>query len=135
MRPCEPEPLTLKPFAADTRVCLVGEDHVVREASLGGAGRFESLPALTLFLPAGSSYPVGAKLTVNLLPSTRRADASLHFEDSQQVPAPLIAESRVAFECIVLATGSLEGAHAEHALVVARVLLAHQRWPRGCATS
>jgi hypothetical protein len=135
MRPCDTEPLTLKPFSTDHRVCLVGEDRVVREASLGGAGRFESLPTLTLFVPTGAGYAVGANLTVNLLPSARRTDAGLHFEDSQHVPAPLIAESRLAFECVVLATGSLEGGHAENAIVVARVLLAHQRWPRGCAIS
>jgi hypothetical protein len=132
MRPCDTEQLTVKPFAAENVVLAIGEDRVAREVVLGGAGRFESQPSLTLFLPSQTSYPVGANLTVNLLPAGRRADAGTHYEDSQQVRAPLIAESRLAFECIVSATGSLDGENAG-GMVVVRILRAHQRWPRGCA--
>jgi flavin reductase (DIM6/NTAB) family NADH-FMN oxidoreductase RutF len=75
----------------------------------------------------------GRRKPVNLLPAGRRGDAGNHYEDSRQVRAPLIAESRLAFECLVIASGTLDGNHASQTMVVARVLLAHQRWPRGCA--
>lgn len=133
MRPCDTSELTLKPFAADSLAWVVGEDHVARKVTLGGAGRFESLPTLTLFVSSDESYPVGAKLTVNLLPAARPAHAGMHFEDSDAIPSPRIAEARVAFECLVIATGSLDGKHAESTVVVVRVLSSHQRWPRGCA--
>jgi hypothetical protein len=111
----------------------VGEDRVAREVVLGGAGRFELQPALTLYVSADAHHPVGSNLTVNVLPGSRRPDAGHHFEESQQVRAPRIAVSRLAFECVVQATGSLEGDHAQSLIVVARVLQTHQRWPRGCA--
>jgi hypothetical protein len=133
MRPCSVEQLTVKPFAAEHRVLAVGEDRVAREVVLGGAGRFVSQASLTLFLPSDAGFPVGANLTVNLLPAGRRADAPNHYEAGQRVRAPLIAESRLAFECLVIASGTLDGEHAKQSVVVARVLLAHQRWPRGCA--
>jgi hypothetical protein len=133
MRPCSVEQLTIKPFAAENLVLAVGEDRVAREVVLGGAGRFASQASLTLFLPLDAGFPVGANLTVNLLPVGRRADAGVHYEDSRQVRAPLIAESRLAFECLVTASGTVDGDHANQNVVVARVLLAHQRWPRGCA--
>ena len=105
----------------------------MREVALGGAGRFESLATLTLFVPPGTAYRVGSNLTVNLLPAARRHDAGVHFENSDSVPSPRISESRLAFECIVLTTGTLDGEHAQNGIVVVRVLAAHQRWPRGCA--
>lgn len=133
MRPCDIDQLALKPFANDSVVLVVGEDSVARKVELGGAGRFKSLPALTLFVSPGDSYPIGTKLTANLLSAGRPAAAGLHFESSAAIPAPRIAESRVAFECVVLARGSLEGDHAQRAVVVLHVLATHQRWPRGCA--
>jgi hypothetical protein len=133
MRPCQTHELALKPFAADSIAVAIGEDRIARDVVLGGAGVFESLPALTLFVAAGANYPVGAKLTVNLLSAARPADAGIHFEDSAAIPAPRIAEARLAFECVVLARGSLEGDRPQSAVVVAEVLSTHQRWPRGCA--
>jgi hypothetical protein len=133
MRACDTTQLTFKPFVAGDVVLVVGEDRDVREVALGGAGRFESLPTLTLFVPPGSAYLVGSNLTVNLLPAAHRHDVGIHFENGDSVPSPRIAESRLAFECIVVATGILDGEHAQNTIVVVRVLAAHQRWPRGCA--
>jgi hypothetical protein len=133
MRPCDTEQLTLKPFAGDNHALVVGEDRVPREMVLGGAGRFESQPALTLFVSATAKLPVGAHLTVNVLSGRPRADERVHYEDSQHVRAPRIAESRLAFEGIVMATGSLEDDQEKAGIMVVRVLRTHQRWPRGCA--
>jgi hypothetical protein len=133
MRPCDTAQIAFKPFVASDVVLVVGEDRTVCEVALGGAGRFESLPTLTLFVPPGSAYRVGSHLTVNLLPAARRHDTGVHFEDSDSVRSPRIAESRLAFECVVLATGTFDSEHAQDRIVVARVLSTHQRWPRGCA--
>jgi hypothetical protein len=133
MRPCDIAQLAFKPFATNDVVLVVGEDRAVCEVALGGAGRFESLPTLTLFVPPGAAYLVGSHLTVNLLLATRRHDAGVSFENSDCVRSPRIAESRLAFECVVLATGTLGGEHAQKGIVVAHVLATHQRWPRGCA--
>jgi hypothetical protein len=133
MRPCDIDQLALKPFATDNLTLVVGEDRVPRKVVLGGAGRLESLPTLTLFVSPTESYSVGAKVTVNLLPAARPANAGTQFEDSEAIPVPRIAESRFAFECVVLATGVLDGDHAQSRVVVVRILASHQRWPRGCA--
>jgi hypothetical protein len=133
MRPCETHQLAWKPFAPDSVAVAVGEDRIARAVVLGGAGRFESLPTLTLFVAADANYPVGAKLTVNVLPAGRSAGGGVHFEDSDAIAAPRIAESRFTFEGVVLARGSLDGEHAQGGVVVVRVLTSHQRWPRGCA--
>jgi hypothetical protein len=133
MRSCDTQHLALKPFAADGVALVVGDDRVARKVELGGAGHFESFPTLTLFISPDEGYPIGSKLTVNLLPAARPANAATHFESSESIAAPRIAESRVAFECVVVATGSLDGEHARNTVVVARVLASHQRWPRGCA--
>lgn len=133
MRPSDTEQLALKPFAGDSLALVVGEDRVARKVALGGGGRFESMPALTVFVAPDDGYAVGSELTVNLVPAGRPANASMHFEDSDTIAAPRIAESRIAFECVVIATGSLHGEHNQNTVLVTRVLSSHQRWPRGCA--
>ena len=133
MRPCDIAQLAFKPFATNDVVLVVGEDRAVHEVALGGAGRFESIPTLTLFVSSGAAYLVGSHLTVNLLLATRPRDAAVSFENSDSVRSPRIAESRLAFECIVTATGTLDGEHVQNRILVARVVSAYQRWPRGCA--
>jgi hypothetical protein len=133
MRPCDTEQLALKSFAADSLALVVGEDRVPHRVDLGGAGHFRSFPALTLFVSAGERYFVGARLTVNILPASRPLHASVHLEDSDTSPAPRIADARVAFECVVLATGVLDSEASPSVVVVVRVLASYQRWPRGCA--
>jgi hypothetical protein len=133
MRPCDTDQLAFKPFAATEVVLVVGEDRVAHEVALAGAGRFETLPTLTFLGPPGHAYAVGEHLTVNLRPATRRHDTDLHFENSDSGRAPRIADSRLAFEGVVHATGLLNGEHAQNAIVVIRVLSTYQRWPRGCA--
>jgi hypothetical protein len=133
MRECDTAQLALKPFATADVVMVVGEDRVAREVALGGAGRFESLPTLTLFVPPDAGYAVGAHLTVNLLPGARRHGTDVHFESGESVRAPRIANARLAFEGVVLATGSLDGQHPRNTIVVVHVLSTQQRWPRGCA--
>jgi flavin reductase (DIM6/NTAB) family NADH-FMN oxidoreductase RutF len=133
MRPCDIAQLAFKPFATNDVVLVVGEDRAVHEVALGGAGRFESLPTLALFVMPGSAYLIGSHLTVNLLPAARRHEMGMPFENSDSVRSPRIAESRLSFECVVLTTGTLDGEHAQKGIVVAHVLATHQRWPRGCA--
>ncbi len=135
MRPCEVDQLALKPFAPDNRVMVVGEDRISRPVTFGGAGRFEETPALTLFLPEDASYPIGSTLTVNMLTTARPTRGDIHLEDSEGIRAPRVADSRLSFECVVQATGLLAGENAPSAIVVVRVLAAHQRWPRGCAAA
>ena len=93
-RPCDLAQLAFKPFVANDVVLAVGEDRTVREVALGGAGRFESLATLTLFVPPGTAYLVGSNLTVNLLPAARGHDAGVHFENSDSVPSPARSPAR-----------------------------------------
>jgi hypothetical protein len=133
MRTCDTAQLAFKPFAANEVVLVVGEDRIAHEVAMAGAGRVDKLPTLTLLTPPGSAYAIGAHVTVNLLPPTRRPATDVHFENGESGRAPRIADSRLAFEGVVHATGSLDGEHAQSTIVVVHVLSSHQRWPRGCA--
>ena len=143
MRQCDPTHLALRPFASDDVVFAVPDDGVPRKVSLGGAGRIEQSPVLTLYLPADWGWRIGGDLTVNLLPAARwpkargtqapEDKAGFHYEPSESIRPARIVEARLAFECRVAAAGPLAGLDGYTHVVVAQVLTAHQRWPRGCA--
>ena len=121
----------------------VAEDGVPRHVALGGAGILEQGPVLTLYLPRDWGWQTGRDLSVNLLSGARwlrsrngaavDSPADFHYELSESIAPARIAEARLAFECRVVATGTLAGLDGHGYLVVAQVLSAHQRWPRGCA--
>jgi hypothetical protein len=143
MRRCDATQLAVKPFATDDRVLMVTPDRVAHTVAMGGGGRLDRREVLTLYLPADLRLPVGEAVTVNLLPASHRLarpsgdganeKAPLPYEASETIQAPRIAEAKLAFECQVIATGSVTGLDAYPHLVVAEVLGAYQRWPRGCA--
>jgi len=143
MRACDPRQLAFKPFASDDLALAVAADGVARRVGWGGAGMLERRPVLTLYLPKDWGWPVGSELTVNILPASRRPSldrapasagaAELRYEPSESIRPARIAEARLAFECRIVAGGPVAGLSEHGQLVVAEVLSAHQRWPRGCA--
>jgi hypothetical protein len=141
MRRCDHTQLAFRPFSADDLVVVVGEDGEPREVALGGAGLVERRPTLTLYLPTVWEGANGQTLTVNVLPGARRlrlvdaaaAAAPFRYQASESVVAPRIADAKLAFECRVIAIGALSGLEDHPQMLVAEVLAAYQRWPRGCA--
>jgi hypothetical protein len=143
MRRCDPVQLAFRPFAADEVVFVVPEDGVPRRVAWGGAAKLEQSPVLTLYLPKDWGWKVGEDLSVNFLPAARQrrlqddtapeGSAEFPHEPSESIRPARIAEARLSFECRVVAAGALAGLDGHHHVVVARVLSAYQRWPRGCA--
>jgi hypothetical protein len=143
MRRCDPIQLAFRPFASDDAVFAVAEDGVPRRIALGGAGTLAKNPSLTLYLPADWGWQAGTELTVNLLPAARRPmprdgqatedSAQFRYEPSESIRPARLTEARLAFECRLVAAGPLTGLVGHPHVVVAQVLSAYQRWPRGCA--
>jgi hypothetical protein len=143
MRRCDATQLAVKPFASDDVVLLVTQDKIARKVTMGGGGRMDRRAVLTLYLPPDLHLPVGETVTVNVLPATHRlarqshdgtaATAALAYEAGEAMEPPRVAEARLAFDCRVIATGTVAGLADHPHMVVAQVLAAYQRWPRGCA--
>ena len=145
MRKCDLAQLTVKPFAGGGLVVAVAEDGQPRVIALGGAGRVGHGPTLTLYLSSAWDRLPDA-LTVNLLSPGQRlrplhspvvagaaGDAGIRLEPGESVRVQRIADARMVFECRVLAQGSIQGLDGYSRVLVAEVLAAYQRWPRGCA--
>jgi hypothetical protein len=143
MRRCDLKQLTFRPFSSDDVVFVVAMDGVPVRVALGGAGLLGPSPVLTFYLPTDRGWRIGEDLSVNLLPAARwpwprdnqppEGNAELSLEQGESIRASRIPEARLAFECRIVATSPLAGLHGQSNVVVAEVIAAYQRWPRGCA--